>query len=298
MLGTPLLSRMVAEILYRMKIEKRRCSSQSALSIRLLQHGIFNCRIWEFPWSRPSPSSALGDKVGLIQLYHPIFAGEIHKLGLSFVDHPSAAYLLPPFLSHLAGMWTALRSTPYRIFQCQVDSSALQKGLPFIITLVLFQMLSHLAQVHPSFYFLEFRHHHRPTTFACERDTMQSEKDSSTTQAASSPDDFERQSVDSSCSDDALLNSLGKTAELKRVYNFWTCKIFVMPDSLANRTDAPTRSMCLPGHDQRHLELCCCSLRHNLRSRRTSRSSLRIVRILSPRTRTSARRQIANHAPS
>jgi hypothetical protein len=26
-------------------------------------------------------------------------------------------------------------------------------------------------------------------------------------------------------SDDALLASLGKTPELKRVYNFWTCKL-------------------------------------------------------------------------
>lgn len=76
---------------------------------------------------------------------------------------------------------------------------------------------------------------------------MQSEKDSSITQAATSPDDFERQSVDSSCSDDALLKSLGKTAELKRVYNFWTCKVSLMPEILAIGTDTdaqyvPTRS--------------------------------------------------------
>lgn len=56
-------------------------------------------------------------------------------------------------------------------------------------------------------------------------------------------------------SDDALLMSMGKKPELKRVYNFWTRKFNFSRTKIVRQTDLLTDdlSMCLPDNDKLQL---------------------------------------------
>jgi hypothetical protein len=72
-------------------------------------------------------------------------------------------------------------------------------------------------------------------------------------------------------SDDALLVSLGKTPELKRVYNFWTCKLQTNYNFLQILTHF---SMRIPDHDLLQLVMPCRPLLHHFRYRWSIRTGL------------------------
>jgi hypothetical protein len=78
------------------------------------------------------------------------------------------------------------------------------------------------------------------------------------------------------CSDDSYLMALGKKPELKRVYNFWTRKLWSSKLPCLQLLTLPT-SMRLSSRHLQQLELRSRSLWHRLRHWRTSLIDLRIV---------------------
>lgn len=79
-------------------------------------------------------------------------------------------------------------------------------------------------------------------------------------------------------SDDALLISMGKAPELKRVYNFWTCMTRQISLRVEERLISSIFSICIPDHDIVQLVLLDRALLDNLRYWRSFRAGVGNVR--------------------
>jgi hypothetical protein len=79
-------------------------------------------------------------------------------------------------------------------------------------------------------------------------------------------------------SDDALLISMGKAPELRRVYNFWTRMARQISLRVDERLISSIFSMCIPDHDIVQLVLFDCALLDNLRYWRSFRAGVGNVR--------------------